>query len=78
VRAAHQRMGRPDGTWPVLAPPDRRGEVTVFDVAAAGLVADSEEGHAAAVREWARSVWAAWAAAQEAVAALTLRLGLLG
>jgi Family of unknown function (DUF5946) len=78
VRAAHQRMGRPDGTWPVLAPPARRGEVTVFDVATAGLVAGSEEGHAAAVTDWARSVWTAWEPAQEAVAALTLRLGLLG
>jgi hypothetical protein len=30
------------------------------------------------VTEWARSVWTDWEAAQEAVAALTLRLGLLG
>jgi Family of unknown function (DUF5946) len=77
VRDAHQRMGRPDGSWPVLAPPTDRGQVTVFDVAAAGLVAGSVEGHGAAVRRWAETVWLAWGHAHAAVAALSRRLGLL-
>jgi hypothetical protein len=73
VRAAHQRMGRPDASWPRLPAPRRRGALTVLDVAAAGAMVDSPAGHARAVRAWAAAVWRAWAAEHAAVAALTER-----
>jgi len=74
VRAAHQRMGRPDASWPRLPAPARTGSVTVFDVAAAGAMVGSAAGHATAVRTWAAAVWQAWSCEQAAVAALTDRL----
>jgi hypothetical protein len=74
VRAAHQRMGRPDPSWPRLPRPASTGSMTVFDVAAAGLMAESPDGHDRAVRAWAAEVWAAWSAEHAAVAELTGRL----
>jgi hypothetical protein len=73
VRAAHQRMGKPDRSWPRLARPQRTGAVTVFDVAAAGAMVGSPAGHATAVRAWAAAVWQAWAAEQATVAAFADR-----
>ena len=74
VRAAHQRMGKPDPSWPRLLAPERTGTMTVFDVAAAGAMVGSVAGHAKAVRSWAADVWQAWAWQHAAVAALTDRL----
>jgi hypothetical protein len=74
VRAVHQRMGRPDGSWPRLPAPERTGAVTVLDVAAAGAMVDSVAGHAEAVRAWAKAVWRAWAPQHAAVVALAERL----
>jgi hypothetical protein len=74
VRAAHQRMGRPDASWPRLQAPSSTGRLTVLDVATAGVMVGSVAGHAAAVRAWAAAVWRAWAARHVAVAALTDRL----
>jgi len=74
VRAAHQRMGKPDASWPRLPAPERTGAVTVFDVATAGAMVDSAAGHAEAVRAWAAAVWQAWASHHATVAALTNRL----
>jgi hypothetical protein len=74
VRAAHQRMGRPDPTWPEFVRPSSTGDMTVLDVAVAGARAGSIEGHADAMRRWADAVWAAWADVHTAVAALTDRL----
>ena len=74
VRAAHQRMGKPDASWPRVPAPERAGTVTVFDVAAAGAMVGSVAGHAKAVRTWAADVWQAWALQHAAVAALTDRL----
>jgi hypothetical protein len=70
VRAAHQRMGKPDPSWPRLPTPERTGAMTVFDVARAGAMVDSPAGHARMVRAWAAAVWQAWAAEHAAVAAL--------
>jgi hypothetical protein len=70
VRAAHQRMGKPDPPWPRLPTPERTGAMTVFDVARAGVMVDSPAGHARAARAWAAAVWQAWAAQHAAVAAL--------
>jgi Family of unknown function (DUF5946) len=74
VRAAHQRMGKPDASWPRLPAPRSTGVVTVLDVAAAGAMVGSAAGHAHAVRAWAAVVWQAWASQHAAVAALADRL----
>jgi hypothetical protein len=74
VRAAHQRMGKPDPSWPRLPTPDRTGAISVFDVAAAGAMVGSVAGHAKAVRAWAAAVWQAWAAQHATVAMLADRL----
>ena len=74
VRAAHQRMGKPDPSWPRLPTPAPTGAMTVFDVAAAGAMIGSVGGHAGAVRAWATAVWQAWAAHHARVAALADRL----
>jgi len=70
IRAIHQRMGKPDASWPRLPAPTHTGAMTVFDVAAAGAMVDSPAGHAEAVRAWAAAVWQAWASQHAAVAAL--------
>jgi hypothetical protein len=74
VRAAHQRMGKPDPSWPPLPAPERTGAMTVFEVAAAGAMVGSAAGHAKAVPAWAAAVWQAWAAQHATVAALADRL----
>ena len=74
VRAVHQRMGKPDPSWPRLPTPARTGGMTVFDVAGAGAMVRSVAGHAEAVRAWATAVWQAWAVQHARVAALAGRL----
>ena len=74
VRAAHQRMGKPDPTWPRFAVPDAVGATTALDVAEAGARRNSVAGHETAVPAWAVDAWTAWAAQREAVAALARRL----
>jgi len=54
-RLHNQMVQRPVFHW--LEPPPDRGDVTVLDV----LATSSPEGHIAAVNEWGRSVWDAWA-----------------
>jgi Family of unknown function (DUF5946) len=75
VREFHQRMGRPDPSWPPFPRPASTGSLTVADVVAAGARADSREGHVELVERWARSVWDAWATEHVAVAQLTDRIG---
>ena len=73
VRTAHSRMGRPRPDWPRFeAAP--RADVTIADVAAAGVEAGSGTGHAEALLRWAASVWASWSSSHDEVAALTGRL----
>jgi Family of unknown function (DUF5946) len=74
VHAAHQRMGKPDPSWPRLPAPRRTGAMTVFDIAAAGAMVGSVAGHTKAVRAWAAAVWQAWAAQHATVTALADRL----
>ncbi len=74
VRRAHQRMGKPEPSWPSFDRPPSVGAITVLDVAEAGVRADSVAGHADAVGRWARSVWQAWSPQHQAAAALTERL----
>jgi hypothetical protein len=74
VRALHQRMGRPDDSWPRFVPPSERGRITVLDVVRMGSLVDSIEGHTEAVQRWAWSVWEAWREQHDDVIALTDRL----
>ena len=74
VRSAHQRMGKPDATWPTFPAPRDIGPLTVMTVADEGLMSRSESGHRAAVQRWAKEVWRAWRDEHEMVAALTGRL----
>lgn len=71
VRAAHQRMGKPNPSWPTFAPPDDLGLLTVMTVAERGLMRDSESGHLQAVAAWAQSVWQVWVTQHQEVADLT-------
>ncbi len=74
VRSAHQRMGKPDSTWPAFMRPADLSVMTVLDVAEAGVRVDSVSGHAAAIERWAEAVWRAWATQHAVVSALTDRL----
>lgn len=74
VRAAHQRMGKPDSTWPAFTPPENVGPVTVLAVAEQGVMAGSVSGHAAAVEVWAQHVWRSWTDQHAATADLARRL----
>lgn len=74
VRDAHQRMGRPQPSWPAFPSPADLGQLTVLDVAEGGARAGSVPGHAAAVQRWAAAVWAAWAPRHAEVAELTDRV----
>jgi hypothetical protein len=66
VRDAHQDLARRYGSWPAFTPPERRGDLTVLDLALASTPAE----HVERLRAWAASVWEAWADAHAAVAAL--------
>lgn len=74
VRTFHQRMGKPQATWPTFVAPATRGGLTVLDVVEAGARADSVVGHAELVQQWAESVWTAWSAEHARVEALTASL----
>lgn len=74
VRTAHQRMGRPQPSWPAFAKPRDGGTLTVLDVALAGARADSIAGHAAAVQRWAAAVWADWGPLHAEVVALAAQV----
>ncbi|MEN3357676.1 MAG: hypothetical protein V7637_1658 [Mycobacteriales bacterium] len=73
VRGIHQRMGRPDDTWPEFTPPEP-APLTVAHVADAGVRAGSVDGHADAIADWAAAVWQSWAGQHEAIRALTDRV----
>jgi hypothetical protein len=74
VRAAHQRMGQPDPSWPAFIPPQDPEWPTVMTVAERGVMVDSVAGHDAAVHGWAEEVWHAWRHQHEDVISLTRRL----
>lgn len=74
VRAAHQRMGRRDPSWPAFARPEQTGEVTIVDVAEAGVMLGSVAGHAELAQRWADVVWRSWEHQHAAVVALSERL----
>jgi hypothetical protein len=73
VRGIHQIMAKPQPDWPKFPRPSSPGEMTVLDVAAVGMRAQSVEGHEEAVQRWARSVWNAWAERHKDVEQLASR-----
>ena len=66
VRVAHQELGRRYREWPPFPAPERRGSMTVLDLA----LASTPEEHVERLRAWATDVWAAWADSHAAVAVL--------
>lgn len=74
VRAAHQRMGKPESSWPSFQRVTDVGAVSVLTVAEEGLMIDSVAGHETAVQRWARTVWRAWSGEHDQVTDLTRRL----
>lgn len=71
VRQAHMRLARRRRAWPSFALPHERGSITAIDVdaVAAGPARDR------AIDAWCSSVWSAYAASHEAVAALLREFG---
>ncbi len=74
VRAAHQRMGKPDPSWPTFTPPEDPRLLTVMTVAERGLMRDSESGHLEAVAAWGGVGMADLGRAAPEVIELTKRL----
>lgn len=66
VQRAHMKMAREKHAWPAIALPGERGSMTAADVmrSPAGAARD------AAIDDWCRCVWAAYAGARETIAAL--------
>ena len=66
VRDAHQDLARRYPAWPAFPAPERRGALTILDLA----LASTPEEHVERLRAWAADVWQAWADSHAAVAAL--------
>ncbi|HEV2004975.1 MAG TPA: DUF5946 family protein [Candidatus Limnocylindrales bacterium] len=66
VRNAHQDLARRYREWPAFPAPERRGALTVLDLA----LASTPEEHVERLRAWATTVWQAWAGAHPAVEVL--------
>src|SRR5258708_4857524 len=66
VQEAHMQLAKQRKQWPVFPLPEKRGEMTALDVLKAPPGAARDE----AIREWSRSVWAAWHASHKAIAEL--------
>lgn len=66
VQLAHVRLEKNRKEWPIFELPERRGDVTVFDVlnAATGNARD------AMIEKWCMSVWEAWGDSHAKVAKL--------
>jgi hypothetical protein len=65
AQRVHMFLGRRRQEWPRFDPPADVGAITVADVLAAG-----DDARKQALQRWAASVWAAWRAQHERVAAL--------
>jgi hypothetical protein len=66
VPSCLRRLASAVTVWPHLPPPEERGPLTVFDVAAA----ESPQQHASRARAWAEQLWRVWSPHHEAVAEL--------
>ena len=63
VQKMHMLMAKRSKTWPRFVPPPDLGRITVADV----LAAKPGPARDAAMMDWAKSVWAAWAGEQQRV-----------
>jgi hypothetical protein len=66
VQRAHMHLARTRRAWPAFDPPPERGAVTVIDVLNARPGVERDQ----AIEEWCSSVWQAWSASHDRVAAL--------
>jgi hypothetical protein len=66
VRDAHQDLAGRYREWPAFPAPERRGALTVLDLA----LASTPEEHVERLRAWAADAWQAWAASHATVEAL--------
>jgi uncharacterized protein DUF5946 len=66
VRDAHQDLARRYRSWPAFAAPERRGDLTVLDLA----LASTPEDHVERLQAWAADVWQAWVDSHAAVETL--------
>ncbi len=73
AQLAHVTLGRRKETWPVFALPPSRGALTARDVMAAPPGPERDR----ALDAWCASVWAAYVANRETVAALLTRRGIV-
>jgi hypothetical protein len=71
VQRAHIRFGRRRREWPAFDPPAERGALTTVDVMRSSPGPERDR----AIEEWCASVWEAWDASHERVAALLRELG---
>lgn len=71
VQRAHVRLAKRRRRWPRFQSPESRGALTVADV----LRARSEDARDQAIKQWARSVWAAWNKKRVQIASLADLLG---
>ena len=71
VQRAHIRLARKRREWPVFDPPGERGTLTSVDVMRSPPGPQRDQ----AIEDWCLSVWEAWHASHERVAALLEELG---
>lgn len=70
VQRAHMALAARPRSWPRFDPPQSRGTLTVAEV----LAAPAGEGRDAMLKQWAKSVWAAWSKDHARVAQLAALL----
>ncbi len=63
VQRIHMQLAKRRKEWPRLLPPQERGAITVAAVAATPPGAERDE----MIRDWCRSVWAAWSESQSLI-----------
>jgi hypothetical protein len=71
VQRAHMRLGRLRRQWPRFDPPADRGALTVIDV----MRSPPGPPRDGAIEAWCASVWEAWHASHDRVAAMLRELG---
>ncbi len=66
VQLAHMKLANNKKVWPKIELPKDRGQITITDV----LKAEPGEARDLMIKEWCRSVWAAYKTSHETIAAL--------
>ena len=71
VQRAHMRLARKRKQWPIFDPPARPGGLTAVDVMRSPAGPERDQ----AIEDWCATVWEAWHASHDRVAALLRELG---